>query len=88
MRLVYPNISRVFSDVFVPHSMPVGLGTYDDDLPRVSFTVENVRVLFKYGFPHDETDSRFLKRRALCGFIAARLQTLRPATVVKAWCSR
>ena len=75
---------RVFSDVFVPHSMPVALGTHDNDLPKVSFTVRNVRVPFEYRFPHDGSD-RFLTRRIPSGSIVARLQTLRPATAARAW---
>jgi hypothetical protein len=49
-----------FSDMFfVPHSVPVALGTYDDNLPVESFIVEDVRVLFKYRFLHDGTDCPF-----------------------------
>ena len=38
--------SRVCSDVFVPHSVPVILGTSDDNLPTREFIVEDVRVTF------------------------------------------
>ena len=34
----------MFSDVFVPHSMPVTLGTPDDKLPVREFIVEDVRI--------------------------------------------
>jgi len=39
---------HVFSDVFIPHSVPVAPGTYHDDLPTREFIVENVRVTFKF----------------------------------------
>jgi hypothetical protein len=50
---------RVFSDVFVPHSVPVTLGTNDNDLPSREFIVADVRVPFKYRFPRDGTNCLF-----------------------------
>ena len=38
----------VFSHVFVPHSVPVTLGTHYDDLPTREFIVEDVRVFFRF----------------------------------------
>ena len=82
------NVShRIFSDVFVPRSVPVAPGTSDDDLPvENTILVGDVRVLFKYRFPHG-TDCP-LTRRSPFGSIVARLQTLRPATAVTAWYSQ
>src|ERR1700680_1449528 len=83
---------RVFSDMFfVPHSVPVTLGTYDDDLPVESFIVEDVRVLFNIDFYMMKLTSlfdTFLTRRSPSGSIVARLQTRRPATAVRAWYSQ
>ena len=38
----------MFSHVFVPHSMPVTLGTPDDKLPVREFIVEDVRILLDF----------------------------------------
>ena len=47
--LLFNYISqRVFSDAFVPHSVPVAPGTGSGDLPTREFIVEDVRVNFKY----------------------------------------
>jgi hypothetical protein len=75
---------------FIPHSVPVTLGTYDDDLPTREFIVEDVRVPFKYRFPPNMMEltvlsHRFFIRRNPSGSIVARLQTLRLATAARAW---
>jgi hypothetical protein len=77
---------RVFSDIFVPHSVPVTLGTPDDDLPSREFIVADVRVPFKYELT--VLSDRFLTSGNPSGSIAARMQTLRPRTVAKAWYSQ
>jgi hypothetical protein len=41
-------LTRVFSDAFISHSVPVTLGTSDNDLPSREFIVQDVRVPFKY----------------------------------------
>ena len=83
-------LHRVFSDVFVPHSVPVTLGTSDDDLPTREFIVEDVRVNF-FNNPITELtvfSHRFLTRRNPSGSIVARLRTLPLATVARAWFSQ
>ena len=41
-------LTRVFSDAFISHSVPVTLGTSDNDLPTREVIVKDVRVPFKY----------------------------------------
>ena len=48
----------LFSHVFVPHSMPVTLGTPDDKLPVREFIVEDVRILLDF-LSHDGTNCLF-----------------------------
>ena len=47
---------HVFSYVFVPRSVPVTLGTSDNDLPSREFIVEDVSVPFKLIPSHDGTN--------------------------------
>jgi hypothetical protein len=59
VRLIYSNISHTACFLICLHSVPVTLGTYYDDLPTREFIVEDVRVNFKYRFPHDLTNRPF-----------------------------
>ena len=70
-------------------SVPVTLGTDYDDLPSWEFIVADVRVNFKYPMMElTVLSGRFVTSQTLSGFIAARLQTLQPATAVRAWYSQ
>ncbi len=77
----------VFSHAFSPDSVPVAPGTLDNDLPTRNFIVKDVRVPFDPP-PLGGTNCPFPIRRNPSGSIVARLQTLRPATAVRAWSSR
>ena len=78
----------VFSDVFVPYSVPVAPGTNYDDLPTREFIVEDVRVFFFNSLHIMELtvlSDWFSLSQNQSGSIVARLQTPQPATVARAW---
>ena len=87
MSYQYVSHRMFFSYVFVPHSVPVTLGTNDNDLPSREFIVADVRSLYTDP-PHDGTNwpsDRFLTSGTPSGFIASRMRTNRPAIVARGW---